>query len=83
MPKNNEILNNEEKFLASNIEYLRKKKNMTQKQLGKLLGYNYTTIGNWENNLRVPNLIDLFKLSRIFNVSTDDLISKNFKIEGE
>ena len=70
-------------YIKDNIEYLRKKKKISQEALGKLLGYSRTTVGNWETGYRIPDVIDLFRLSRIFDVTTDDLISKNFKIEGK
>ena len=78
----NDTMNNNF-YLKDNIEYLRKKKKLSQDALGKMLGYSRTTIGNWETGYRIPDVIDLFRLSRIFDVTTDDLIIKNFKIEGE
>lgn len=74
---------NENFYIKDNIEYLRKKKKLSQEALGKMLGYSRTTVGNWETGYRIPDVIDLFRLSKILGVTTDDLISKNFKVEGE
>ena len=77
-----EILKNKI-FISSNIECLRKRNKLTQEKLGKLLGYKYTTIGNWENGIRIPDVVDLFRLSKIFNIATDDLIKKDLRMIKE
>lgn len=71
---------NKEIFISANIEYLRKKNRLTQEKLGEMLGYTYTTIGNWEKGIRTPDAVDIVRLSRIFNVTTDDLLTKKIKI---
>lgn len=70
-------------YISKNIEYLRKKNNLTQRNLGQKLGYEYTTIGNWENGIRFPDIIDLFRLSVIFKVPTDDLLKVDLKLKNK
>ena len=71
---------NREIFISSNIEYLRKSRKLTQEKLGEKLGYTYTTIGNWEKGIRTPDAVDLIRLSRIFNVTADELLTENLKL---
>lgn len=66
-------------YVKENIEHFRRSKGLSQEQLGKMLGYSRTTVGNWETGYRIPDVIDLFRLSRIFDITTDDLLTKNFK----
>lgn len=68
-------------YLPNNIYFLRKGKNMTQYELGKLLGVGDTTIGNWEKAYRTPDLYDIARLSIIFGVSADDLIKVDLEKE--
>jgi transcriptional regulator with XRE-family HTH domain len=68
-------------YLPNNLSFLRKQFKMTQVELGKMLGVGYTTIGNWENAYRNPDLFDIARLSKIFGVSADDLIKKDLEAE--
>ena len=59
------------KFIAK----LRKDKNMTQEQLGEVLGVTNKTISRWENGNYMPNIEMLQLLSQTFEVSINELIS--------
>lgn len=63
-----------EKNLAKNICALRKSKGFSQKKLAEIIGVGMTTIGNYENGLREPNVERLIKLADIFEVNLDTLI---------
>lgn len=58
------------KFIAK----LRREKNMTQEQLGELLGVTNKTISRWETGSYMPNIEKLQLLSQTFNVSINELI---------
>lgn len=64
-------------FFSKNVKSLRIQKNITQEQLGKLLGKDYSTIGKWEKGTHYPVLDDAYKLSQIFGVTIEDLIGKD------
>lgn len=49
---------------------------MTQKELSKLLGVSPSTVGMYEQNRRQPDSETIIKLSKIFNVSTDYLLGR-------
>ena len=68
-------------YLPNNLSFLRKQRKMTQVELGEMLNVGYTTIGNWENAYRNPDLFDIARLSKIFGVSADDL--KKLDLESE
>lgn len=63
---------------ASNLKFLRLQRNITQEELGKRLGKDYSTIGKWENGTRSPIMEDVIKIAEYFNVSLTDLISNNY-----
>lgn len=61
------------------IRRLRQERNITQIQLAKYLNVSNTTISNWENNLRVPDIFILIKIADYFKVSLDTLVGREFK----
>jgi len=54
------------------IAKLRKKHNLTQEQLGKMLNVSYQAVSKWENNLSEPDLATIEKITEIFNVSISE-----------
>lgn len=63
--------------LGQRIKNLRKQKNMTQEDLGKILGVTKVSISGYENDTREPDNKSLIKLSNFFNVTTDYLLGRN------
>ncbi len=63
-----------ENNFSNNLKYLRIQNNMTQEELGKKLGKDYSTIGKWENGSRSPIMEDVIKISQIFDISLENLI---------
>lgn len=74
-------LNLPKTYISQNLLYLRKKKKITQRQLGKLLGKDYSTIGKWESNINQPSIEDTFKLSIIFGVEWKEFVLRDLSIE--
>ena len=68
-------------YLPSNITFLRKQRAMTQQQLANYFGYTHTAISNWESGNRSPDPIDLYKISKIFEISVDDLVKVDLEKE--
>ena len=56
------------------LKELRKEKNMTQTQLGHLIGFSYSAIRDWESSRTQPSIENLIKLARIFNVTVGQLV---------
>ncbi len=56
------------------ISVLRKKKRITQQELGDALGVSYQTISKWENKVTMPDIVMLPELAEYFNVTVDELL---------
>lgn len=56
------------------IRQLRKRKNITQEQLAKLIGSHESHIGRYEKDQSDPTAPAIKKLADVFNVSTDYLL---------
>ena len=64
-------------FLASNIRFLRKQKEMTQDALALEIYVNRSMIGTYEEGRAVPRIGVLQTLSVFFGVKIDDLINRD------
>ena len=63
------------KNIGKNIKKLREARKITQKDLARLLDVSsYTTIGKWESGSNFPQGRELIKLSKLFNVSVDEIL---------
>lgn len=62
---------------GNNLKFLRKKKGITQTELGVQLERKHTSIGNWESGFNQPSLTDLVKIAIIFGISIDDLLNSD------
>lgn len=62
-------------MFGDRIEKIRTAYNWTQVQLARKLNVSKQTVSNWENNNILPSIEMLVKLSGIFSVSTDYLLS--------
>ena len=56
------------------LEKLRKKKNLTQEELGKLVGVTCRAISHYEKGRRFPKKEILCKLAEVLECLIDDLI---------
>ena len=63
----------DEKHIGTNIRLLRKGKNMTQAELGRILGYSARTVSDWENGSTEPNIAAIKALVSFFDISYEDL----------
>ena len=64
-------------YLASNIRFLRKQKELTQDALALEIDVNRSMIGSYEEGRAVPRIGVLQNLSVFFGVNIDDLINKD------
>lgn len=65
------------KTLGSRIRQLRKNRNLSQKELGDIVGAHYTTISLYENDIRQPPLEMLIRLSKLYGVSMNFLFGED------
>ncbi len=67
-------------MLGEKIKELRDKENLSQKELGLMLGISPSTIGMYEQNRRSPDKDMLLKIAKTFNVTVDYLLSSNINV---
>ncbi len=61
--------------LGKKIAFHRKRLDLTQTELGEKLNVTAQAVSKWENGISDPDLGTLHRLSKIFGVSTDELIA--------
>ncbi|AZZ61138.1 helix-turn-helix transcriptional regulator [Oenococcus sp. UCMA 16435] len=65
--------------LGSSLQEARKQKNFTQANIAKKLYVTRQTVSRWEQNKVLPNIYVLYKLSRLYELSLDRLVSESEK----
>lgn len=66
-------------YLGQNLKYLRNRAGYTQEELASLLRVNRSTLDNYETSEREPSYEKLIEIAKLFNVSIDDLLTKEIK----
>ena len=64
------------KEFSSRLRFLRKSKGYTQKDLASLLNLGQTTIANYENGTRIPDIFKLVEIADLFHVPLDYLFGR-------
>ena len=69
-------MNNEKvgKFIAS----LRKSKNLTQQQLGDMVGVGGKSVSKWERGINMPDVSIINEVSKILGVTSNELLNGEF-----
>lgn len=67
--------------IGRNILELRKQKNMKQEELAAELGVTAAAVSKWENGYTLPDLLMLCALADFFEVTTDELLSRNYRTQ--
>ena len=62
---------------------LRKEKSFSQEELADKLNVARQTISKWENGITTPDTNNLIELSKIFEISIDELLCNNCKKESD
>ena len=60
--------------LGYRLRKLRLQKRLTQEQVGRLLGLSKASISGYENNVKLPSIEILRKLSALYGVTADYLL---------
>jgi transcriptional regulator with XRE-family HTH domain len=60
-----------------NLKFLRMKQGLTQKQLAEKLGLKQAAVGAYEEERSTPPVTSLVEITKIFNVSLDNLVNKD------
>ena len=73
---------NQEKF-GNFIKEIRKKNNLTQKQLADKYNVTYQAVSKWENGKNMPDTSLIKQMSKDFNVSLEELFEGEYKDKKE
>ena len=65
--------------LGNKILTIRKKRELSQEELGEMIGVTRQTISNWELGETSPNPEQLKLLSNVLKISIDDLLDNNIQ----
>jgi len=68
--------------LSKNLKFLRTSRNITQAELCEQLGVQRSMISAYEDGRSEPKLSTLVKLSEIFHVTVDELVSRDLETLG-
>ena len=60
--------------IGKRIAHLRKEKGLTQEELASHMGISPQAVSKWENDQTCPDISALPKLSRLFDVTVDELL---------
>lgn len=63
--------------LGENLQFLRKRENMTQEQLAEILEVSRQSVSKWESDNTYPETDKLIQLADLFHCSLDDLMRKD------
>lgn len=55
------------------IKEFRKKKNLSQSDISRILGIKQNTFSQWENDIRIPNVKQAIKLADILETTVESL----------
>ena len=69
-------------MISENIRFYRKTNNMSQDELAEKLGVSRQSISFWENGQTQPTLENVIALAKIFNISSDALLSQSSASAG-
>ncbi|PDY55769.1 transcriptional regulator [Bacillus thuringiensis] len=69
--------------IGKQIQYFRKRDNISQEKLAEKIHVSRQSISNWENERNYPDIHNLLMMSILFNVSLDDLVKGDVKIMKE
>ena len=64
-------------IIAKNLIELRKLSHLTQAELAEKLNYSDKAVSKWERNESYPETENLIAISKLFNVSLDDLVNRS------
>ena len=60
--------------ISDTLMELRKKRGITQKELGEVLGVSNKTISKWEKGIIEPDIASMINLSKYYGITIDELI---------
>ena len=65
--------------LKDKLKELRRKNNMTQKELAEKIYVSRSAVAKWENGLGIPSEASIDELTKLFNISSNELLGNDIK----
>ena len=65
---------------AEKLKLLRKQENMSQEQLAAKLGVSRQAVTKWETGAGIPDIENILSISKLFDISMDELFSNERKM---
>ena len=72
-----------QKKVSKLIVYLRKKHGLTQQELADKLNITPKAISKWECGIGLPDITMLKEISKVFNITTDELLNGELKEQNQ
>lgn len=72
-----------DKSFGELLQMLRKEKGWTQQQLADLLSVTNKTVSKWERNEAYPETATLLEISKLFQITVDDLLNGRYQEENK
>ena len=66
--------------IGNQILNIRKEKQLTQEEFGRLFHVTRQTVSNWENEKSYPDIISVIELSNLYSISLDVLLKGDEKM---
>ncbi len=66
-------------LIAGYLQFLRKSHNYTQEDLAKKLNISRQAVSKWETGTTIPDLEVLLKISKLYNVTINDILEPNIQ----
>ena len=70
-------------FIGYRLKLLRKQYNLSQIELGRMLGVSKVSVSNYEKGARIPSMETLLMILRVFNVSADYILGRELNVVCE
>jgi len=67
--------------IEKKLKITREAKGLTQEQVAMEVMVSRQTISNWENGRSLPDIISIIKLSELYNISIDELLKDDRKMQ--
>ena len=71
------------KIVGANIRKYRIENHETQAMLGEYLGYEFTTIANYERGDRLPDLVTAYRIAGHYGIHVEDLMRERRLLSKE
>lgn len=70
-------------IIGERVKEARKNKNLSQQQLGDMLGVSKVSICGYENGVRIPTMENFVQLLDILDLSADYLLGRDINVVSE